>query len=264
MSTRFSSSLPVCEAHQPHLLQIDGLSVSYGRTPALRDVSFQTECGHRLALVGPNGAGKSTLLKALAGLIRRDHGTITWRGEELKHGCAEIAYLPQRSKIDWNFPATVRHVVEMGRYPHLGWWRRFRKRDAEAVDRALETMQLSDLQHRQISALSGGQQQRAFLARALAQQAHVFLLDEPLTGLDANATELLAHLFRQLAASGHLIISSHHDLDTVESIFDQVMIVNGGVVSFGETAAAFTPEFVKTAYGMRRNIQSRTAHDLAC
>jgi len=258
------SPASACENHRPHPLRVEGLCVSYGRTPALGEVSFQTACGHCLALVGPNGAGKSTLLKALAGLVRRDHGTISWRGEELGHGCAEIAYLPQRSKIDWNFPATVRHVVEMGRYPHLGWWRRFGKRDAEAVDAALEAMQLTALQHRQINALSGGQQQRAFLARALAQQAHVFLLDEPLTGLDANATELLARLFRELAARGHLIISSHHDLDTVESIFDQVMIVNGGVVSFGATREAFRPEFIEAAYGMRRNLRPRSVHELAC
>jgi len=238
--------------HPGHALQVGGLCVSYGQTPALREIGFETQCGHCLALVGPNGAGKSTLLKALAGLVRRDHGRITWRGSELKGGSAEIAYLPQRSRVDWNFPATVRHVVEMGRYPHLSWWRRFGKKDDAAVEEALETMQLSGLQHRQISALSGGQQQRTFLARALAQEAHVFLLDEPFTGLDATASDLLAELFQVLASRGHLIIASHHDLDTVESIFDQVMVLNCTLSAFGDTRDAFLAEHLDAAYGARR------------
>ena len=240
------------DPREAHALRVAGLCVTYGSTPALREVSFETSCGHSLALVGPNGAGKSTLLKVLAGLVRPDHGRITWNGRVLKHGCSEIAYLPQRSKIDWSFPATVRHVVEMGRFPHLGWWRPFRRRDEDAVEEALEAMGLRDLQRRQINALSGGQQQRVFLARALAQRAHVFLLDEPFTGLDATAGDLLAGLLRDLASRDHLIISSHHDLDTVGSIFNQVLVLNHRVVSFGDTQSAFHPGALEEAYGISR------------
>ncbi|CAN5344222.1 metal ABC transporter ATP-binding protein [soil metagenome] len=231
-----------------HPLVVDGLHVAYGGTPALRGVGFATACGHRLALLGPNGAGKSTLLKTLAGLVRPDAGRVTWRGTVLAGGSAEIAYLPQRSQIDWDFPATVRHVVEMGRYPHIGFWRRFGRVDAAAVDAALVAMGLGDLQHRQISALSGGQQQRTFLARALAQEAHVFLLDEPFAGLDATASAALGAQFRSLAANGHLIIASHHDLESVATHFDQALVLDTDQVSFGAAAGGGTAEAIARIY----------------
>jgi ABC-type Mn2+/Zn2+ transport system ATPase subunit len=155
--------------------------------------------------------------------------------------------------VDWNFPATVRGIVEMGRYPHVGWWRRYRREDAVQVERALESMELLDLQDRQISALSGGQQQRAFLARALAQEAHVFLLDEPFTGLDADAQERLADLMRALTKEGRLIIASHHDLETVSSIYDQVLMQATRQVAFGTIAEVFTDAILKETYGRSMN-----------
>lgn len=232
-----------------HVLKVAGLTVSYREVQALQDVSFETECGRSIALVGPNGAGKSTLLKTLAGLLRAESGSVRWRGKELTQSSHELAYLPQRGEIDWNFPITVRGLVEMGRYPNLGWWRTYSRHDAEIVERALAAMQLEDLKDRQISALSGGQQQRAFVARALAQEAHVLLLDEPFTGLDKPAQESLAVLFKELVKEGRLLISSHHDLATVGDIFDEVLLIKRRVIAFGAVSEVFTQTAIDSAYG---------------
>ncbi len=231
-----------------HELKVRGLTVSYRELRALEDVSFATECGRSIALVGPNGAGKSTLLKSLAGLLTPDAGDIQWRGRKLTQSSFEIAYLPQRGEVDWSFPITVRGLVEMGRYPNLGWWKPYSKHDEEIVARALAAMHLEEVQDRQISALSGGQQQRAFVARALAQEAHVLLLDEPFTGLDKPAQDNLAALFRELTGEGRLLISSHHDLATVPEIFDEVLLIKRRVVAFGSVRQAFTPEAIAEAY----------------
>ena len=194
---------------------ITDLSVQYRNITALEDISLNTSCGNRVALIGPNGAGKSTLLKAIAGLVPKSNGSIRWRGTKIKKWSSEFAYLPQREEVDWDFPITVRGLVEMGRYPQLGMWKRFRQKDADAVDQALEALDLTGLQDRQIKQLSGGQQQRAFLARAIAQEAHVLLLDEPFTGLDRTSSETLGNLLNQLAKEGRLIIASHHDMATL-------------------------------------------------
>lgn len=234
--------------HSQHRLEVEGLTVGYREVLALEDVSFATECGRCLALVGPNGAGKSTLLKTLAGILRAQAGRVLWRGAPLTKAHRELAYLPQRGEVDWQFPITVRGLVEMGRYPNLGWWRPFRRHDDEIVRRALAAMKLEDLADRQISALSGGQQQRTFLARALAQESHVLLLDEPFTGLDRPAEETLRGLLRDLAAEGRLIIASHHDLDSVPEIFDEVLLLRRRTIAFGLIAETFTPEAIARAY----------------
>lgn len=238
-----------CGHPQRHELAISGLTVSYGSLTALEEVSLTTHCGRCVALVGPNGAGKSTLMKAMAGLLRPTRGMIAWRGQPLARATAEIAYLAQRSEVDWQFPLTVRGLVEMGRYPQVGWWRRFSARDDAAVDQALETMRLSDLAGRQIGALSGGQQQRAFVARALAQEAHVLLLDEPFGGLDRPSQELLTELLGMLALSGRLIIAAHHDLDSVPEIFDEVLLVNRRRIAFGPVDEVFTPDNLAACFG---------------
>lgn len=244
----------VCWGHSSHShshhhrLEISHLTVFYREVLALKDISFATECSRSVALIGPNGAGKSTLLKSLAGLIKPDAGTILWRGKPLTRSSHEIAYLPQRGDIDWNFPITVRGLVEMGRYPNLGWWKSYSNHDVEIVERALASMQLLDLQDRQISALSGGQQQRAFIARALAQESHVLLLDEPFTGLDKPAQESLSKLFRELTDEGRLLIASHHDLQTVPDIFDEVLLLKREQVAFGAVKDAFSKENIDKAY----------------
>ncbi|RBP48023.1 manganese/iron transport system ATP-binding protein/manganese/zinc/iron transport system ATP- binding protein [Roseimicrobium gellanilyticum] len=244
----------VCWGHSTHStahhhrLEVSNLAVSYRDIQALQGINFRTECSRSMALIGPNGAGKSTLLKSLAGLVRPDAGKILWRGKALVSSSHEIAYLPQRGDVDWNFPITVRGLVEMGRYPNLGLWKRYSKHDEEIVERALTAMNLLDLQKRQISALSGGQQQRTFIARALAQEAHVLLLDEPFTGLDKPAQEALSQLFRELTKEGRLLIASHHDLQTVPSIFDDVLLLKRQQVAFGPVKEVFTEETIKTAY----------------
>lgn len=239
-----------CCAHHGHHheLVIRDLTVSYRRVLALDNVSLATSCGNRVALIGPNGAGKSTLLKAIAGLVPRESGTISWRGSTVKKWSREFAYLPQREEVDWAFPITVRGLVEMGRYPQTGWWRRFSAEDTKAVDHALDALALTDLQNRQIRELSGGQQQRAFLARALAQEAHVLLLDEPFTGLDRNASQLLGDLLNQLALEGRLVIASHHDLNTVPRLFDEALVLATRPLAFGPVGEVLTPDLISTTF----------------
>jgi ABC-type Mn2+/Zn2+ transport system ATPase subunit len=161
--------------------------------------------------------------------------------------------------VDWDFPITVRGIVEMGRYQALGWWRKFREADRLAVARSLEAMELEDLEERQISALSGGQQQRVFLARALAQEAHVFLLDEPFSGLDKPAQDILGSTLRRLADDGNQLVVSHHDLRTVRDLFDQVIFINGELVAFGNTDDAFTAENIQRTF--QTHVFSGTVHE---
>jgi manganese/iron transport system ATP-binding protein/manganese/zinc/iron transport system ATP- binding protein len=230
-----------------HRLDIRDLTVSYHRIPAVHHVTLELHCGRSVALLGPNGAGKTSLFKALVGLVKPETGSVSLGGHGRRHG--DIAYLPQRGNVDWDFPVTVRGLAEMGRYARLGWWRRFRTTDCLAVDRALETMELTDLADRQISALSGGQQQRAFLARALAQEAHVLLLDEPFNGLDKPAQDILAGAIRRIVAAGNLVIASHHDLKTVPELFEQVIFLNGELVAFGDTGTTFTAQNIDRTFG---------------
>jgi ABC-type Mn2+/Zn2+ transport system ATPase subunit len=247
-----SASSHNCCAHHSHHheLAVEQLGVRYRHIPALDDVSFATSCGSCVALIGPNGAGKSTLLRAIAGLVKPATGRVRWRGTTVARWSREIAYLPQRENVDWHFPITVERVVAMGRYPQTGWWRPFRADDTKAVSRALETMDLAGLHNRQISELSGGQQQRVFLARALAQEAHVLLLDEPFTGLDRNSKASLASTLRSLAKEGRLVIASHHDLETVRDIYDEVLLLHQRQIAFGTVDETFTePLIAKTFAG---------------
>ena len=232
-----------------HELAVQGLCAAYGEAPALRDVSFTIHCGHTLALMGANGAGKSTLLNALAGLLKPTQGQMLWNGAPLHRARHEIAYMPQRSEVDWAFPITVRQLVEMGRYPSVGMLGKPSAHDTAIVEKALASMRLGDLQQRQIGALSGGQQQRAFLARALAQEAHILLLDEPFTGLDAPGAESLGELLRLLAHEGRLVIASYHDVESAEKIFDKVLLLKQHVLAFGDTESALTPENLSVAFG---------------
>lgn len=234
--------------HNHHELRVEDLRVSYRNVQALDGISLATSCGSCVALVGPNGAGKSTLLKAIAGLLPVERGRIFWRNTQVSRWSREIAYLPQRENVDWKFPITVRGVVAMGRYPQAGWWRPFSKTDHEAIDRAIAAMELEGLEHRQISELSGGQQQRVFLARALAQEAHALLLDEPFTGLDRTTRTKLATLLRTLATEGRLVMASHHALESVEEIFDEVLLLKRKPIAFGPVGEVFTKANINATF----------------
>lgn len=220
--------------HGHHVLTVRDLHVHYGPICALKGASFSATCGTRVGVYGPNGAGKSSLLKALAGLLPHALGEMRWNGQAITRSRWEIAYLPQREEANFNFPITVRGVVEMGRFPAIGWFGRFGAEDREAVDEAVERMGLQDLQNRQISALSGGQQQRVFLARAIAQRAHLFLLDEPFTGLDQPSRRDLSELLGTLAVKGRLILMTHHGLEDAGNLFDEVLLLNRSIVAQGK------------------------------
>lgn len=230
--------------HGEHRLEVRGVSVSYGSKLALAGADFTTICGRRLALLGPNGAGKSTLIRILAGLQSADDGAVRWRGEEMRGSTREIAYLPQLDQHQRHFPLSVREVVEMGRFPYLGHFGKFSGADREAVARAVEIMQLENFAHRQIDQLSGGQQQRCFIARALAQEAHVILLDEPFNGLDVESRCHLAETLQDLATRGHLIIASHHNLENVAEIFDEALVLNQRQIAFGPVARVMAEDEV--------------------
>ena len=231
-------------------LELKNLSIGYQDVPVVQNISMEIQKGEIVALIGPNGAGKSTLIKALAGLIRPDSGKILWNGCPLHDTPGEIAYLPQRSDVDWSFPITVHALVEMGRYPSLGLWKKFGRHDRDIVEKSLHVLGMESLADRQISELSGGQQQRAFLARALAQEAHVLLLDEPFTGLDAPASQSLGKLLDSLAAEGRLVIASHHDLNTAADIFDTILLMNRELAAFGPPKEVLTPARIRETYGM--------------
>lgn len=236
-----------CGCH--HELAVQGISAAYGAgAPALEDISFRIHCGHTLALMGANGAGKSTLLNVLAGLLRPTAGRVLWNGRPLHDTRQEIAYMPQRSEVDWAFPITVRQLVEMGRYPALGLWRTPGEHDARIVDKALASMHLQELEHRQIGRLSGGQQQRAFLARALAQEAHILLLDEPFTGLDLPGAESLGALLQSLAREGRLVIASYHDVEHAAQLFDKTLLLKRSMIAYGPTAGVLTPDRLALTY----------------
>ncbi len=233
-----------------HCLELSGICAGYAPgLDVLEDISFCTHCGRRVALIGPNGAGKSTLLNVLAGLMRPRVGSVLWNGRPLHETPHEIAFMPQRSEVNWAFPITVRQLVEMGRYPALGNWRAMRRHDREIVDKSLETLKLEHLQRRQIGELSGGQQQRVFLARALAQEAHILLLDEPFTGLDMPGTESLGRLLKSLAAEGRLVIASHHDLATAPLIFDRALLLNRRLMASGAVDEVLTQENIRRVFG---------------
>lgn len=236
-------------------LAVRDLTVLYDGRPALEDVTWQAPQEGLVAIVGPNGAGKSTLLKAILGLVTPASGTIAIEGRPLGRG-GRIAYVPQRSSVDWDFPATALDVVTMGLYRRIGWLRPVRRADRDEARHHLDAVGMADFADRQIGALSGGQQQRVFVARALAQNARIYLLDEPFAGVDATTSRIMTDVFRKLRADGALVVCVHHDLGSVASTFDHVLLLNRSVVAAGSTQAAFTPANVAAAYGMPQDLHS--------
>lgn len=230
-------------------LSIHDLTVAYHHKPVLWNVDLDFPKGKLIAVVGPNGAGKSTLIKAVLELIPRVSGEITVFGKPYRDSRSLVGYVPQRETVDWEFPVSALDVVAMGRYRMIGWFRRVSRAHREAAMHALEKVGLADFAHRQISQLSGGQQQRVFLARALAQESELYLMDEPFAAVDAATEQAIVTLLRELRDSGRTAIVVHHDLETVREYFDQVLLINGHVVAFGSTADVFTPENLRKTYG---------------
>jgi ABC-type Mn2+/Zn2+ transport system ATPase subunit len=236
--------------HSPDkpILKLEGLTVEYESGAALEELSFELQRGESLAVVGPNGAGKSTLFKVIAGVLRPSRGLVEVAGHEPGgHIC--IAYVPQRTQVDWNFPATVADVVMMGRAGKLGLFRWPAASDWDLVHRALATVRLEDLSGRQIQQLSGGQQQRMFIARALAQEAELILMDEPLTGLDTRAQEELFEVLRLLHERGVTVMVALHDLTIAAERFDRVMLLNRRLIGIGAAQTVLDPAHLVTAYG---------------
>lgn len=230
-------------------LQAQQLIVSFEKQPVLWDLSFEIPQGNLVGVIGPNGAGKTTLLRAAIGLVRPVAGTIQILGQPYRRVRHRVAYVPQREEVQWDFPLRVIDVVLMGRYGRLGLFRWARKADWVAAHSRLEQVGLTDYAQRQISELSGGQQQRVFLARALMQEADVYLLDEPFSGVDAASEMVVVDILRSLRDQGKTVIAVHHDLHSVTQYFDWVVLLNMRLVACGQTGAAFTGETIERAYG---------------
>jgi ABC-type Mn2+/Zn2+ transport system ATPase subunit len=230
-------------------LELRGVSIFYGERAALESVSIVIPHGAQVAVIGPNGAGKSTLFKAIVGLIPLRSGTILIHGRPPADSHGPIAYVPQREEVDWRFPVTVQDVVAMGRYGRRGWLKRLSGADREAIERSLAQLGIADLAKRPIGELSGGQQQRAFLARAVAQEPHVLLLDEPFTGVDIATREATFALLSELRRRSVTVLVSTHDLDLASERFDQVVLLNRRLISVGSAQQVFTAKNLQEAFG---------------
>lgn len=232
-------------------LAIRGMTVSYGQKPVVFSVDATFPQGSMTAIIGPNGAGKSTLLKAALGILRPLSGVVTIHGRPLRDQRGRIAYVPQRASVDWDFPTTVLDVVLMGLSRELGLLRFLRPRHRQKALDCLDRVGMRDFADRQIGQLSGGQQQRVFLARALAQEAELYLLDEPFAGVDAATESAIIAVLKTLRQSGKTVVAVHHDLSTVPDYFDRVLILNTRKIAEGSVAEAFTEANLQSAYGGR-------------
>ncbi|MCB9835598.1 MAG: ABC transporter ATP-binding protein [Phycisphaera sp.] len=254
-------------AHPEHSaespLSVHALTVAYHRKPVLWDVDFDVPPASLMAIVGPNGAGKSTLIKACLGLIPAAAGEVEFWGEPLRRARSRIGYVPQRESVDWDFPVSALDVVCMGRYRKVGWLRRVSKTHKAAAMACLERVGMKELSHRQIGKLSGGQQQRVFLARALAQEAELYFMDEPFAGVDAATERAIIGVLRDLQREGKTIICVHHDLQTVGSYFDYALLLNMRVVAVGPTSQTLTQENLVKSYGGRLTLLEQAGEAIA-
>ncbi|MGE4424911.1 MAG: metal ABC transporter ATP-binding protein [Solirubrobacteraceae bacterium] len=232
-------------------VSVTGLHVRYGGNVALDGVDLAITAGRVHGLIGMNGSGKSTLFKAMMGLVRAQSGTVRLFGDApaAARRAGRVAYAPQNEAVDWEFPVSVRDVVAMGRYGRIGGYRRLRSADRAAIDEALDRVELTDLADRQIGALSGGQRKRAFVARGLAQEAELLLLDEPFAGVDKRSEATLTELLRSLAAEGRTVLVSTHDLIAVPALCDEVALINRRIIAQGSVEATLRPELLADAFG---------------
>lgn len=230
-------------------LEVHDLTVSFDKKPVLWNIDLMIPTGKLVGIIGPNGAGKSTLIKAAMGLLPVSSGYVRIFDQPIDAVRPQVSYVPQRESVDWDFPASVLDVVMMGRYGKLGLFRGLRKADREAAMDCLSKVGMEGFAGRQISQLSGGQQQRTFLARALAQQARIYFMDEPFAGVDAATEKTIIQLLQSMTAAGNTVIVVHHDLQTVSQYFDWVILLNTRLISHGPSELVFTQENLKETYG---------------
>lgn len=240
------------------VIQVDGLSVSYDRKRVLTNVYLKLYKGNIYGVVGPNGAGKSTLFKSILGLIDITTGRVFIEGKAHDKANSKMAYIPQRNEVDWTFPAIVEDIVLMGRYPHKKIFQKLNKEDRQIADAAMDELGILNLKNRQISELSGGQQQRVFIARALSQQAEIFLFDEPFVGVDMVTEEHIIKVLKRLASENKTLLVVHHDLSTVAAYFDHCILLNQRLIAYGPTTEIFNPENIAKAYGAQLPILHKT------
>ncbi|WP_432776437.1 metal ABC transporter ATP-binding protein [Brevibacillus gelatini] len=231
-----------------HAVSVRELFVSYFGVEAVRDVTFDIEQGSMVGIIGPNGAGKSTMIKAMLGLIGKDRGDVLFYGKDVKEVRKQVAYVPQRSQIDWTFPITVLDTVLIGTYPSVGLFRFPKKKEKAWAMECLQEVGLADFAKRQIGELSGGQQQRVFLARALAQKPEMLLLDEPFVGIDVASEETIIRILKELQFQGKTIAVVHHDLSKANAYFDQLLLLNKELIKFGAVDEVLNREVMAKAY----------------
>lgn len=244
-------------------LEVHDLTVSYARRPVLWNVDLAVPAGKLVGIVGPNGAGKSTLIKAVMGLIPISSGWVQVFGAPVETMRRRVAYVPQRESVDWTFPVTAMDVVLMGRFGRVKWWQRVGRRDREIARESLSKVGMLAFANRQISNLSGGQQQRVFLARALAQESDLYLMDEPFSGVDAATEAAIMTLLQELRSSGKTVLVVHHDLQTAQEYFDMLILLNMRLVAFGATNEVFTPQLLQQTYGGKLTILADVAEAVA-
>ncbi|WP_186579394.1 metal ABC transporter ATP-binding protein [Aquibacillus kalidii] len=229
-------------------ISISDLHVSYHGNEAVKGINLAIEPGKLVGIIGPNGAGKSTFLKAMLDLIPRDKGDVKILGQSIKVVRKKIAYVPQRSVIDWDFPITVLDTVLLGTYPHIKLFHRPAKQEKDWAYQCLERVGMQHFSKRQIGELSGGQQQRVFLARALAQEAELFFLDEPFVGVDVSSEETIIKLLKEQCRTGKTVVVVHHDLSKANDYFNELVLLNKELISFGTVDEVFQPDVIARAY----------------
>jgi ABC-type Mn2+/Zn2+ transport system ATPase subunit len=241
------------------VIEIKGLNVSYTSKRILTNIYLEVKSGKSYGLIGPNGAGKSTLLKAILGLAESYSGEILVLDEKIEKIRSKVAYVPQKDEIDWSFPASVYDVVMMGRYPHKNIFQRLNNHDKAIVDNTLNQLEIFSLKDRQIGQLSGGQQQRVFIARAIAQEAEIYLFDEPFVGVDITSEKIIIDIMNSLVKSGKTLITVHHDLTSIPSYFDSVIMINQRLIAAGSVEEVFNQENLSKCFGPQLTMLQKSA-----
>lgn len=234
---------------QHSVIEVHDLTVSYHKRPVLWNINLTLPAGKVIGIMGPNGAGKSTLLKTMMGLLPHDSGYVKFFDRKLDNVRKQVSYVPQRASVDWDFPASVLDVVIMGRYAQLGLFQRPSSKDTQKALQCLQEVGMTALANRQISQLSGGQQQRLFLARALAQEAQLYLMDEPFVGVDATTEKEIIELLQRMARTGKTVVVVHHDLQSAPHYFDWSVLINMRIVASGPTQDVFKSDLLRETYG---------------